>query len=77
MIEDAYTKHRREDRRKRRERDAEATKANRITVAEFARLHKLNAWSLRRRLRMAGYDRGGRMRLPIKDLENFCGVKRR
>ena len=43
-----------------------------MTAAEFARLHKINPWALRRRIRLAGYVRkDNRNRVPIKDLEKF------
>lgn len=69
--DDIYREHVRRRRAERRKRDAEAAEAGRITVAEFARQHGLNAWGLRRKMRLAGYDRKGRMRLPIRDLQKF------
>jgi hypothetical protein len=68
--EEALKQHTREYYRNMYRRDRE--NEGRMTAAEFARLHKINPWALRRRMRLAGYVRkDNRNRVPIKDLEKF------
>lgn len=69
--DDVYREHRLRTQRELRQRDTAPINEGRISVADFARQHGLNAWVLRRKLRMAGYDRKGRATVPIKDLLRF------
>lgn len=71
MPDDVYREHRRQALRERKQRDVAKAHEGRMTAAEFARLHQISPFALRRRIRESGYDRRGRQDIPIKDLEKF------
>ena len=70
MKSGAWREHRRDY--KRNFDQLEKGSEQRMSASQFARVHRLDARVLRRRLREANYDRKGRHKVPVKDLETFC-----
>lgn len=63
-----WKEYQRERRRKEDDRDC---RAGRMSAAKFARVHGLNPYVLRIKMRKAKYKRKGRNLVPIEDLEKF------
>ena len=67
--EQLWKEYQRERRRKEDDRDC---RAGRMSAAKFARVHGLNPYCLRIKMRKAKYKRkNNRNLIPIKDLEKF------
>jgi hypothetical protein len=58
-------------RERRRQADDRDCRAGRMSAAKFARVHGLNPYCLRIKMRKAKYKRKGRNLIPIADLEKF------
>lgn len=70
--EELWREYRSEYKRVIDQRDKANAHEGKMYVSEFARIHKIAPWVLRRRMRLAGYVReGNRNLLKIADLEKF------
>ena len=70
--EKLWREYRREYKRASDQRDKATGRNGRMFASEFARLHNINPYALRRRMRLAGYKREGNCnRVPIRDLKKF------
>jgi hypothetical protein len=70
--EELWRAYRREYKRVIDQRDKANAHEGKMYVSEFARVHRIAPWVLRRRMRLAGYVReGNRNLVPIEHLERF------
>jgi hypothetical protein len=70
--EQLWKDYRREYKRAINQRDKANAHEGKMYVSEFARIHKITPWVLRKRMRLAGYKReGNRNLIAIKHLEKF------